>query len=239
MPVLAAALVVGLAAAFAGAVGAVGRDRIRARIVPAALRPAAGRARSRWSRVAPRATSARDARRYEDALPEAIEHLAAGLRAGASVPQAFAAAGGRAGAEVGADLDAVVRAVERGVALEGALEEWCRRRPLPAVTLTASALQLGARVGGRQARALDAVGDAIRERIALRREVRALSSQARASAWVMSVTPLAFAAVASTLDPRVAGVLLASPLGWACLAGGATLDGAAACWMARIIGGRA
>ena len=42
---------------------------------------------------------------------------------------------------------------------------------------------------------------------------------------VMSVTPLAFAAVAAALDPRVAGLLVGRPLGWACLAAGVAMNG--------------
>jgi tight adherence protein B len=102
------------------------------------------------------------------------------------------------------------------------------------VELTATALHLGSRFGGRQATAIDAVSDAVRARLALRREVRALSAQARASAWVMAATPVAFAVVSAALDPRVARMLLGSLPGWACLAGGIALDVVAAAWMGRI-----
>jgi tight adherence protein B len=174
--------------------------------------------------------------RYEDALPGALDHAAAAMRAGASTVDALGAAASVADPAVRADLTDVVRRVERGASLEAALDEWCRGRPLAPVELTAIALGLGARFGGRQAAAVDAIGDTLRTRIGLRREVRALSAQARASAWVMSATPFAFAVVAAALDPRVASVLVASPLGWACLAAGVALNGAGAVWMARITG---
>ena len=74
-----------------------------------------------------------------------------------------------------------------------ALDGWRRAARSRAVALTAAALGLGARFGGRQATAIDAIADAVRTRLAVRREVWALSAQARASALVMSVTPLAFA----------------------------------------------
>jgi tight adherence protein B len=188
----------------------------------------------RFGRLAERFASSRASRRYEDALPDALDRLAAGIRAGASVPQALEAAATRGDAAVGADLIAVVKAVEQGTSLDDALQGWCRRRPLRGVGLTAAALDLGSRFGGRQATAVDAVSDAVRSRLALRREVRALSAQARASAWVMAATPVAFAAASAALDPRIASMLLGSVFGWACLGGGLALDVGAAAWMRRI-----
>jgi tight adherence protein B len=90
--------------------------------------------------------------------------------------------------------------------------------------------------GGSVASVLDGVTDTLRDRIALEREVAALSSQARASAAVLVVAPVVFAVLAAVADPRVARVLLGSPLGWACLAAGAALDGVGALWMARLVG---
>ncbi|MBV9951806.1 MAG: type II secretion system F family protein [Acidimicrobiia bacterium] len=221
---------------------AASRETARARVRQRSSAPhdgSAGRALHvlplQWSdRLVGRFASARAARRYEEALPDALDHLAAGIRAGASVPQALDAAATRSDAAVGEDLASVVAAVEQGTALDDALRAWCGRRPLRGVELTATALDLGSRFGGRQATAVDAVSDAVRTRLALRREVRALSAQARASAWVMAATPIAFAAFSAALDPRVATMLLGSVLGWGCLSGGIALDAVAAVWMRRI-----
>jgi tight adherence protein B len=101
--------------------------------------------------------------------------------------------------------------------------------------LAVTALALGGKAGGEVARALDRVAATLRERRELRAEVRALATQARASAGVLIVAPLAFAALVSTIEPAVAGFLLASPLGLACLAVGLALDGLGALWMAHIV----
>ena len=100
--------------------------------------------------------------------------------------------------------------------------------------LAGTALALGAELGGAQARCLDAAAASLRERASLEREVRALSSQARASAAVMVAAPMGFAVFSGTTDPRVAQVLVSTPLGWACLVGGLLLDGLGAGWMARL-----
>ena len=89
-------------------------------------------------------------------------------------------------------------------------------------------------MGGTQARCLDAAAASLRERASLEREVRALTSQARASAGVMVLAPLGFALFSCATNPRVAQVLIATPLGWACVVGGLVLDGAGAGWMVRL-----
>jgi tight adherence protein B len=103
------------------------------------------------------------------------------------------------------------------------------------VALATTAIGLGGRTGGEVARALDRVAATLRERRELRAEVRALATQARASAGVLIVAPPAFALLASTVEPGVAGFLLTSPAGLGCLGAGLALDGLGAHWMGRIV----
>ena len=68
-------------------------------------------------------------------------------------------------------------------------------------------------------------------------EVRALASQARASAVVIVVAPAVFAVVAALADPEVLHFLVGTPAGLACLVGGAGLDAAGGAWMRAITRG--
>lgn len=178
----------------------------------------------------------RGERRVEAALPTVLETVAGSMRSGSSMLQALGAAGDVMPGVLGVELAAVVACTERGSPLAAELDRWVERRPIPGLRLTVAALALGAHTGGPQARALDAVATTLRDREAVRREVTALASQARASALVMTVIPVGFAALASLLDPRVAHVLTATPIGLACLGAGLVLDAAAGVWMARITG---
>ena len=117
----------------------------------------------------------------------------------------------------------------------GSLEQWIASAPTEARVLCGTALVLGAELGGLPARSLDAAASGLRDRAALAREVRALSSQARASAAVMVIGPVVFLLLASLVDGRVPKVLLASPLGIGCLVAGVTLDATGAWWMAVMV----
>ena len=105
--------------------------------------------------------------------------------------------------------------------------------------MAAGALALAATAGGPQARAVDGVADTLRERRAVAAEVRAQSAQARLSALVIGLLPVAFLAWAVVTDRRTAVFLVASPPGWACLVAGIALEAAGALWMRRILRGAA
>jgi tight adherence protein B len=178
-----------------------------------------------------RSTARRDAQ-----LPEALERMAAALRAGRSLTAALGEVGDATAAPLGDELGVAVTALRHGAALEHALGAWrAAAGPSPEVALATTAIGLGGRTGGEVARALDRVAATLRERRELRAEVRALATQARASAGVLIVAPPAFALLASTVEPGVAGFLLTSPAGLACLGAGLALDGLGAHWMGRIV----
>ena len=197
---------------------------------PRSVASGAGRSRG-WRRVTGGATRSR--RRADRALPALLDQVTRQLRSGASLPVAVATA-----ASAGVDPGTVRLGddLAAGAGLGPAVAAWHADCPTPARGLVAAALSLAGDAGGSVASVLDGVTDTLRDRIALDREVAALSSQARASAAVLVVAPVVFAGLAAAADPRVARVLLGSPLGWACLAAGAVLDTAGALWMAHLVG---
>src|SRR5207302_4033227 len=135
----------------------------------------------------------------------------------ASLRQAVADAGRAAPGVLGEELTLVGASAERGMPLVEALEGWAGARPRAGVGLAVAALCLGAETGGAQARAVDGVAATLRERLAVAGEIRALTSQTRASMFVIAAAPLAFCAFASATDARTSTFLFRSPIGLACL----------------------
>lgn len=172
-----------------------------------------------------------------ESLPDAVDALASALRSGQAPGLALAATSSVAPPGLAAQLRAAAEATGRGVPLADAVDRWAATSDLDGVALVAAAVSVTARAGGEVGRSLASVADTLRERRALRREVRALSAQARLSATVLALAPLGFAVVSVGIDPASARFLLGTPLGIACLVGGATLDTAGWVWMRRITDG--
>lgn len=178
--------------------------------------------------------SRREALRADGALPDALETAASALRSGSALRGAIAQAATSAPGSLGRELATVVETAESGSRLIEGLDAWARARPSPDVLLASAALALASQTGGAAARAVDGVAATLRERRAVRAEVRALTTQARVSAGVLALAPAAFAVLAAGIDPRTAGFLIGTTAGRACLAVGIGLDLIGAAWMQQL-----
>ena len=190
-------------------------------IAPRALRPALQR----------RLLDRRDAQ-----LPAALERLASALRAGSAPTTAFIALAEVAPEPLRAELRVTAAEIQHGAPMSAAVDRWATRpHASPAVRLAAGALGLGVDAGGEVARSMDRVAATLRERHELQAEVHALATQARASAGVLAVAPVAFTALVSTIEPGMVRFLLTTPVGMLCLVSGLGLEAAGGLWMARIV----
>lgn len=126
--------------------------------------------------------------------------------------------------------------LEHGAGVPAALRSWSTGGSASAqVRHVAASLSLAAEVGGPVARSVDRVAATLRERRELRDEARALATQSRASAAVLALAPVGFAALVAAVEPAALSFLFGSPVGLACLTSGLLLEAAGALWMARML----
>ena len=182
--------------------------------------------------VARHTAPARRIASLERQLPVALESVARRLRAGGSLAQALASAVPERPGELRTSWEVLVARVPvRGV--EASLEEWTSSSSLRSVHLAGAALSLATITGGSPARAIDGVAATLRARLALADEVRALSSQARASAVVIAASPVVFGLAAAATDDRT-GAFFRTPGGLTLVVAGLALDVAGWRWMSRL-----
>jgi tight adherence protein B len=173
-------------------------------------------------------------------VPVVLEHVASELRAGGSIAVSLASAD-RCG-PAAARLTAVLRhRLALGAGPAEALAAWRqathdRGEPLTgAVRVATAAVRAVERTGGPGADALDAVARGLRDHTEVVDEVRALATQARASAHVVTGAPVAHLALSSAAGTGGVDDLAASGAGRACLAVGLGLLVLAHWWMRRIV----
>jgi len=184
--------------------------------------------------AAARVLARRRAAAYERELPAVLESVAAQLRAGSSLRQAVSGTVPPPSASVLPDHWRRLSEDLAVVGVEAALDRWVEAAgDRASVRLAAGALALAAATGGSPARAVDGVASTLRARLALGQEVRALSSQARASAAVIAAAPVVFSVLAGLGDRRIVAFFL-SPLGFVLLVVGIGLDVLGAWWMHRL-----
>jgi tight adherence protein B len=175
------------------------------------------------------------ANRRDEQLADAIGALTAAVRSGMSVPQAIAYAMREAGSPARDDLARVVADIEVGVPLGEAIDAWAERSQSRDVQLVAGALDLHRRSGGDLPSVLDQVAATIRERVAVGREVRALTAQARLSGWILGVLPIGFFAFLWLTSRRDIEGALGTPAGLASVLLGLGLEVGAFFWIRALL----
>ena len=173
--------------------------------------------------------------RRDEQLADAIGSLTAAVRSGMSVPQAIAYAMGEAESPLRAELSHVVADIEVGVPLGEAIDAWAERSMSRDVQLVAGALDLHRRSGGDLPSVLDQVAATIRERVAVGREVRALTAQTRLSGWILGVLPIGFFAFLWLTSRRDIEGALGTPAGLASVLMGIGLELAAFLWIRSLL----
>lgn len=170
-------------------------------------------------------------------LPEALAALAAPVRAGASLPQAFAAAAEESDPPLRDVLMRTCRDFDGGVAHDEVLDRFATRCAVPEALLASRAMRVGRRAGGELARVLDEVADTLLDRERLARELHASTAQARVSAIVVAALPVVFLLLMSAGAGDQARLLFGEPLGWLLLAVGGGLEAAGIVWIRKLTAG--
>jgi len=168
-------------------------------------------------------------------LPAALDAVARTAAAGGPLASGLAEAVRLSSGRLAADLDLLVNRAELGEPLRAALDRWARVRPLPEVRLVASALVLASGSGGSIGATAQRLSTTLRQRAESRRVVVAQAAQARASATVVGLAPVAVVGAMTVADSTAAQALFGTSLGLACLVIGLAMDAVAVWWMAAMI----
>jgi tight adherence protein B len=177
----------------------------------------------------------RRARAVAAAVPALLEHAAAELRAGGTVATALAWIGRDPG-PLRSDFTRLATRLELGASLPDALGAWAGERPGAAVRSSSGALSVAHDVGGRAADALEGLATSLREQSGIVAEAHALSAQARYSAIVMTLGPIAYLVFSAVVDRHTVATLLGTFGGRCCAVAGVALEVAGAYWMRRVLG---
>jgi tight adherence protein B len=150
-------------------------------------------------------------------LPDTLSLLANGLKAGFSLPQALDSVSHNTQPPLSEELGRVVREMNIGVSLEQALHNLLRRVPSDDLDLIVTAILIHNSVGGNLARVLDSISHTIRQRVQVKAQAQALTSQARASGWVITLLPVVVAGILYLIAPDYFRVMTTDRLGLALL----------------------
>jgi tight adherence protein B len=168
-------------------------------------------------------------------LADMVRSLAAGMRAGLSIPQAVAYAAREGEPPLRDALQLIVDEVRLGDGLEQALDRWASEVGTDDARLVVGVLGLHRRTGGDLPRVLDQVAITLRDRTSAALEVRALTAQARLSGAILGLLPVGFFGFLwLTSRTQIEGAFR-SPVGIAALLIGLVLEVLAFLWIRKLL----
>ncbi|MGO9547803.1 MAG: type II secretion system F family protein [Rhodomicrobium sp.] len=140
-------------------------------------------------------------RKFEEQLPDAIDTLVRGLKAGHAVSVAVSSVAHNLSDPIGAEFRLTAAEMTYGLDLETAMTNLHTRVGQPDLGLVALAVSMQSKTGGNLADILANLSRVIRERFKLRRKAHALSAEGRFSALVLSALPVLLFCVIWFLSP--------------------------------------
>lgn len=169
----------------------------------------------------------RRTKKFLSDFPEAIDLIIRGLRSGLPVPESIRIVGQEIDGPVGEEFALISDRVQFGQTLEEALWDAVSRIDLPDFKFFVVSLSVQRETGGNLAETLENLSDILRKRRQMKLKIKAMSSEARASAMILGSLPFLMFAIMFAINSGYVMTLFNDPRGlamvgfaFACLAVG-------------------
>ncbi len=146
-------------------------------------------------------------KKFEKQLPDALELLARGLKAGHAFTAGLQLVADEMDPPIGMEFFKTYKEHNHGLDLNAALLNLCRRIDLQDLRFFTTAVMIQRETGGNLAEILDKIASLIRERFKLRNQVTALTAEGRLSGLVLTLLPPAAAIALIFMNPDYISLL--------------------------------
>ncbi|MDX8451508.1 type II secretion system F family protein [Mesorhizobium sp. VK9D] len=158
-------------------------------------------------------------KRFGMQLPEALELITRGLKAGHPVPVAIAMVSREMADPIGTEFGVIADEVTYGSDLVSALNNLFDRVGHEDLPLFVTAVSIQNSSGGNLREILDGLSTTIRDRGKLRRKVRSISTEGRMSAYILTAVPVLLFTAIMVLMPQFYQDVWGVPKTWYMLSG--------------------
>jgi tight adherence protein B len=150
--------------------------------------------------------------RFTEQLPDALDVIVRGLRAGHPFRVALGLASREMPDPIGTEFGILTDEITFGLEQKIALDHLSRRVGQPDLTFLSIAINIQSETGGNLAEILHRLSLLLRSRIKLRLKIRALSSEGRLSAVFLSVMPFILILIIHVIHPAYFSAVQHHPL---------------------------
>lgn len=150
---------------------------------------------------------------FMEKFPETLDHISRALRAGHSLTSAIGMVGKEFPDPIGCEFKTVFDEISFSIPFKEAIGRLADRIQSNDLNFFVISLMIQHETGGNLTELLDGLAKTIRERIKLRGKVRTLSSEGRASAWVLGSMPFILVGILTLINPDYISLLWTTPQG--------------------------
>ena len=143
--------------------------------------------------------------KFNSNFPDAIELMVRGLRSGLPITETLGIVAGEIGGPVGIEFRAVSDKMKIGRTMEAALQETADRLGTAEFQFFVITLAIQRETGGNLAETLSNLADVLRKRAQMKLKIRAMSSESKASAYIVGSLPFIVFALVSMINPGYMG----------------------------------
>lgn len=152
---------------------------------------------------------------------DALDVIVRGIKSGLPLNECLKIIAREGEQPVKQEFQMLVEGVAVGVDADEGLRRMLRRVPLPELSFFAIVLAIQGKTGGNLAEALSNLSAVLRARKMMREKVSALSSEAKASAFIIGSLPPGVGVMVSIISPDYMVPMFTTPMGQFMLMGGA------------------
>ena len=138
-------------------------------------------------------------------FPDAIELMVRGLRSGLPITETLGIVAGEIPGPVGIEFRMVADKMKIGRTMEAALQETADRLGTPEFQFFVITLAIQRETGGNLAETLSNLADVLRKRAQMRLKIRAMSSESKASAYIVGSLPFVVFTLVTLINPTYMG----------------------------------
>lgn len=159
---------------------------------------------------------------FNTKFPEAIDLIVRGLRSGLPISESIVTVSKEIGDPIGTEFRTIDQSIRLGRTIEEALWDAAQRIDTPEFKFFVISISVQRETGGNLAETLDNLSDILRKRRQMKLKVRALSSEARASAYIIGSLPFAMFGILMLINYDYVMDLFRDPRGLVLVAIGLT-----------------
>lgn len=149
--------------------------------------------------------------KFNNSFPDAIDLLVRGLRSGLPVSETLGVVAHEIPGPVGEEFRVVVERIRIGRTMEASLQDAADNIGLAEFQFFCITLAIQRETGGNLAETLSNLSDVLRKRAQMKLKIKALSSEAKASAYILGALPFFVFGIINFMNPGYASGFFTNP----------------------------